>query len=56
MSNGRVSLIRLWDGVLTPQEAQTLANNPFVPEPSSAATVGVAGYVLAARRRRSKIV
>ena len=53
-SNGRVSLIRLWDGVLTPQEAQTLANNPFVPEPSSIALLGLIGCGLAARRARQK--
>jgi hypothetical protein len=53
-SNGRVSLIRLWDGVLTPQEAQTLANNPFVPEPSRIALVGLIGCGLAAGRARRK--
>ena len=53
-SNGHVSLIRLWDGVLTPQEAQTLANNPFVPEPSSIALVALIGCALAGRRARRK--
>jgi hypothetical protein len=52
-SNGRVSLIRLWDGVLTPQEAQTLANNPFVPEPSTA-TALLAACGLAAQQRRRR--
>ncbi len=28
-SSGSVALIRLWDGVLTPTEAQALASNPF---------------------------
>lgn len=28
-SSGSVALVRLWDGVLTPQEAQALAGNPF---------------------------
>jgi hypothetical protein len=53
-SNGRVSLIRLWDGVLTPQEAQTLANNPFVPEPSSVALIGLLACGLVGRRARRK--
>lgn len=30
-SSGSVALIRLWDGVLTPSEAQALASNPFLP-------------------------
>lgn len=30
-SSGSVALIRLWDGVLTPTEAQALASNPFLP-------------------------
>lgn len=35
-SSGEVALIRTWNGVLTPAEAQALANNPFaVPEPST---------------------
>jgi hypothetical protein len=50
-SSGKVALVRLWDGVLTPQEAQTLATNPFVPEPSSAAMIGLVGVVAGLRRR-----
>lgn len=50
-SSGRVALIRLWDGVLTPPEAQTLATNPFVPEPSSAAMIGLVGVIAGVRRR-----
>jgi hypothetical protein len=53
-SNGRVSLIRLWDGVLTPQEAQTLANNPFVPEPSGVMLLGLLGCGVAGWQRRRK--
>jgi hypothetical protein len=50
-SSGQVGLIRLWDGVLTPAEAQTLANNPFVPEPASVAVVGLIGAAAMLRRR-----
>lgn len=53
-SPGRVGLIRLWDGVLTAQEAQTLANNPFIPEPSSVAVVLLAGGLLFTRSRRMR--
>jgi hypothetical protein len=52
-SAGRVSLIRVWDGVLTDQEAGTLATNPFVPEPSALATLCVAS-ALVLRRRSSR--
>ena len=52
-SPGRVSLIRLWDGVLTGPEAQALANNPFLPEPSALAFIGVASIAFM-RRTKSR--
>ena len=54
-SPGDVALIRLWDGVLTAQEAQTLATNPFastVPEPASLGVLMIGACGLLARRRR----
>lgn len=56
-SGGEVALIRMWNRVLTPAEAQALANNPFaVPEPSSWLLIGLGGAVLAlaAMRRKRK--
>lgn len=54
-STGSVALIRVWSGVLTPAEAQAVANNPFaVPEPSSVVLLlaggGLIGW-LGCRRR-----
>jgi hypothetical protein len=54
-SSGQVGLIRLWDGVLTPQEAQTLATNPFVPEPSAIAVVAFIGIGALSRRRNRHV-
>jgi hypothetical protein len=48
-SSGSVALIRLWDGVLSPEDAQELATNPFVPEP---AMIGFAPALLLLLRRR----
>lgn len=52
-SDGRVALIRIWDGVLSPVEAQRLASNPYVPEPSAflLATLAVGGLNVGGRRR-----
>ena len=56
-SSGRVALIRLYDGVLTPAEAAALANDPFgglsVPEPRAfvLAATGLAVLGLLKRRR-----
>jgi hypothetical protein len=55
-SPGRVSLIRVWDGVLTDQEAGTLATNPFVPEPSTLATLALASTLLLRRRNTRRTV
>ncbi len=54
-SSGRIALARLWNGVLTPAEAQQLANNPFVPEPSTfvLAGIGLVGLDCAAQCVRS---
>lgn len=51
-ADGRVALIRLWDVVLTEAEAQNLAADPFVPEPSSGllAFVGLALMIFVRRR------
>jgi hypothetical protein len=51
-SAGEVSLLRLWDGVLTADEAQQLAVNPFVPEPASLGLLGAGGIALLSKRRR----
>jgi hypothetical protein len=51
-TSGKVALIRLWEGVLSPQEVQTLAANPFVPEPAAIAPIVVVLYVL--RRPRDR--
>lgn len=45
-SSGQIALFRLWDGVLTPTEAQTLA-----PEPASLSILA-AGVLLLRRRRQ----
>jgi hypothetical protein len=45
-SSGKVALIRLWEGVLSPQEAQTLAASPFVPDPAAIAPIVVVLCVL----------
>jgi hypothetical protein len=50
-SDGRVALIRLWDGVLTPVEAQDLASHPFIPEPSTFALSALSVMLLGLRRR-----
>jgi hypothetical protein len=50
-SDGRVALIRLWNGVLTPAEAQDLASHPFVPEPSTFMLSAVSALLLGFRRR-----
>jgi hypothetical protein len=50
-SDGRVALIRLWNGVLTPAEAQDLASHPFVPEPSTFVLSVLSAVVLGLRRR-----
>jgi Concanavalin A-like lectin/glucanases superfamily len=55
-SPGSIALVQLWDGVLTPTEAQTLANNPFAnsaPEPASLTLLALVSPLLL--RRRSKI-
>jgi hypothetical protein len=49
-SNGRVALIRLWDGVLTAEEAMRLAANPFVAEPSTIVLASIALVPLLIRR------
>jgi hypothetical protein len=51
-SAGDISFFRLWDGALSPSDAEALANNPYAtPEP---ATLGLlaAGSLLLVRRRR----
>lgn len=51
-SDGRVALIRLWDGVLTPAEAQQIASHPFVvPEPSTLSLLALFGLGLGLRRQ-----
>lgn len=50
-SSGRVALIRLWDGVLTAQEANELAHNPFLPEPAGASLIFASASLVAWRRR-----
>jgi hypothetical protein len=50
-SDGRVALVRLWDGVLTSQEANDLASHPFVPEPSTFVLSAVSMLLLGLRRR-----
>ena len=50
-SPGEVGLVRLWDGVLSPADATRLANNPFVPEPSTLAIFSAMGLLLMNRRR-----
>jgi hypothetical protein len=52
-SDGRVALIRLWDGILTGDDVAALAANPFVPEPSSLALalVGLGAGGLLARKK-----
>lgn len=52
-SSGSIALARIWDGVLTPQEAAIIATNPFVPEPGSAALFALPGFALLHRRRRA---
>ena len=56
-ARGRIGLFRLWDGVLSSSEAQALANNPFVPEPSSFVLAALALIPLsyAARRRARRL-
>jgi hypothetical protein len=54
-SAGEVALIRVWDSVLTAEQANELANNPFaVPEPSTFVLVGAGfcGLFLIMRQRR----
>jgi hypothetical protein len=56
---GRVALIRLYDGVLTPSEISTLAAAPFaVPEPGTLILTGLAaaGGMFGARRRRGRSI
>lgn len=51
-SDGRVALIRLWDGVLTAAEAQQIASHPFtVPEPSTMSLLSLFGLAFCLRRR-----
>jgi hypothetical protein len=53
-SEGEVALARLWNGVLTPVEAQALANNPFLPEPASVGLLLLGGAAMLSRHRRAK--
>jgi hypothetical protein len=53
-SDGRVALVRLWSGVLTPEEVRRLAQNPFVPEPRAAMIVLPAIVAAALRRRHTQ--
>jgi hypothetical protein len=50
-SSGSIALARLWDGVLTADEASSLAANPFVPEPGALAIASPAVLLLGRRRR-----
>ena len=51
-SAGDVALVRLWDGVLSPTDAQNLANNPFLPEPASLGLLLSGATLLLTRRSR----
>lgn len=53
-SDGRVALIRFWNGVLTSDEAHTLATNPFIPEPASWILAAIPVALGLARRRSSR--
>jgi hypothetical protein len=53
-SPGNISLFRLWDGVLTPQQAQALATNPFVPEPATLSLLALTAPLLLLRRRQAQ--
>lgn len=50
-SDGRVALIRLWDGVLTPAAARAIAAQPFtIPEPTTAVLTALYAIFLGTRR------
>jgi len=57
-SPGSVALVRLWDGVLSAADAQTLATNPFAPittpEPASLSVLGLGAMGLLLRRRTAR--
>ena len=53
-SDGRVALIRLWDGVLTANEVQLLAANPFIPEPTALALSASAALAASLSLRRGR--
>lgn len=63
-ADGRISLFRLYEGVLTPQQVQQQSQNPFgspvaaaAPEPGSLALIALTGLPMVGalvRRRRSR--
>ena len=52
-SSGSVSRLRVYQGALTEAEALALFNNAQVPEPGSAALLGLSSALLLRRRRRA---
>lgn len=52
-SSGKIAQLRLYDGVLTDEEALTLSQTPLVPEPTVPMLFISAGLTLATRRRRA---